>query len=123
VTAQFDALADRVRAVLPADRPVREVTMFGGLSFLVDDRMVVAAGRHGDLLVRVDPARSDELLEVPGARPAEMGAGRSMGPGWIRVSADGLATAAQLAFWVQVGLQHQGGKASTPPRSRTGSRS
>ena len=109
MTAEREALADRVRAALPHDRPVREVSMFGGLSFMVDDSMVVTAGRHGDLLVRVDPAQSDELLTVAGAKPAVMGADRPMGPGWITVSHDGLTTDTQLAFWIQVGLEHRGG--------------
>ena len=106
MTAAREALAGRVRAALPADRPVREVPMFGGLSFMVDDSLVVAAGRDGDLLVRIDPDRHDELLAVPGARPAVMGTDRPMGPGWIRVADDGLATDEQLAFWTQVGLDH-----------------
>lgn len=106
MTEEREALADRVRAALPHDRPVREVSMFGGLSFMVDDSMVVAAGREGDLLVRIDPARHDELLDVPGARPAIMGADRPMGPGWISVSPDGLATDEQLVFWTRVGLEH-----------------
>jgi TfoX N-terminal domain len=105
MTAEREALADRVRAALPQDRPVREVSMFGGLSFMVDGSMVVAAGRDGDLLVRIDPTRHDELLAVPGAGPAVMGADRPMGPGWVRVSPDGLSTDEQLAFWTRVGLE------------------
>ncbi|MEP6650226.1 MAG: TfoX/Sxy family protein [Lapillicoccus sp.] len=108
MTAEREALADRVPAALPHDRPVREVSMFGGTSFMVDDRMVVAAGRDGDLLVRIDPARNDELLNVSGAKPAVMGADRPMGPGWITVSHEGLITDDQLAFWTQVGLDHRG---------------
>ena len=107
MTPERLALADRIRAVLPDDRSVREVSMFGGLSFMADDSMVVAAGRNGDLLVRIDPTRNDELLSLPGAKPAVMGAGRRpMGPGWITVTQEGLATEAQLAFWTHVGLEH-----------------
>ena len=119
MTAEREALADRVRAALPHDRPVREVSMFGGLSFMVDDTMVVAAGRNGDLLVRIDPARNDELLNVPGAKPAVMGADRPMGPGWITVSHDGLTTDKQLAFWTQVGLEHRAARAKSHHGSRT----
>lgn len=104
MTEELTALADRVRAVLPPDLPTREVAMFGGLSFMVEERMVVAVGRDGNLLVRVDPRRSDELLARPGAEPAVMGR-RSMGPGWIRVSAHGLDTDDQIAFWTGVGLE------------------
>lgn len=109
MTTEKETLAARVRATLPPDRPLREVSMFGGLSFMVDDSLVVAAGRDGDLLVRIDPARYEQLLTVPGARPAVMGADRPMGPGWITVSRDGLATDGQLASWVQVGLDHLDG--------------
>ena len=109
MTAEKEALAGRIRAALPQDRPLREVSMFGGLSFMVDDSMVVAAGRDGDLLVRIDPARYDQLLTLPGARPAVMGGDRPMGPGWITVARDGLATDEQLASWVQVGLDHRDG--------------
>jgi hypothetical protein len=104
MTAQRDALAGRVRALVPPGRSVREVSMFGGLSFMVDDALVVAAGRDGDLLVRTDPARHDELLEVRGAKPAVMGADRPMGPGWIAVGDDGLTTDEQITFWIDVGL-------------------
>lgn len=105
MSAERDALAERVRSLLPPDRPVREVSMFGGLSFMVDDAMVVAAGRDGELLVRTDPARNGELLDVPGAKPAVMGADRPMGPGWIAVGRDGVDTDVQIAFWIGVGLE------------------
>ena len=119
MTAKREALADRVRAALPHDRPVREVSMFGGLSFMVDDSMVVAAGRDGDLLVRIDPARNDELLNVPGAKPAVMGGDRPMGPGWITVSHDGLTTDKQLAFSTQVALEHRAARAKSHHGSST----
>lgn len=47
--------------------------MFGGLSFMVNEKMVVSVRGDGDLLVRTDPEQADELLTVKGARPAEMG--------------------------------------------------
>jgi TfoX/Sxy family transcriptional regulator of competence genes len=112
MSEQRQALAARVRAALPRDGVVREVSMFGGLSFMLDERMVVAVDRDGGLLVRVDPDRSAELLSVPGARPAVMGADRPMGPGWITVTADGLATDEQLAHWIEVALQFHGGRAA-----------
>lgn len=79
--------------------------MFGGLSFMLKDSMVVSV-RDDSLLVRVDPDRSEELLAVPGAHPAVMGADRPMGPGWITVTADGLTTDKQLTDWMEVALHH-----------------
>ena len=96
--------AERVRALL-ADAPAtREVAMFGGLSFMVNDKMIVNVRRSGDLLVRVDPHRSPELIADHGARPAEMGAGRSMGPGWLDVPAECTADDDQLRLWIDVAM-------------------
>lgn len=105
-SATRDALVERVRALL-AGRMVREVRMFGGLSFMVDEQLVVAARGEDELLVRVDPQRQDELLARPGARPATMGKDREMGPGWLAVSGPGLADDVQLASWVEIALEHQ----------------
>ena len=99
-------VVERVRAALSAHDPVREVRMFGGLSFMVNDKMVVSARGDGELLVRADPARADELLAVAGARTAEMGAGRDMGRSWISVSAEAIATDEALDFWLGVALEH-----------------
>jgi TfoX/Sxy family transcriptional regulator of competence genes len=114
--AGLTPLADRVRAVLASEPSTREVTMFGGLSFMVNERMVVAARRDGDLLVRVDPERDGELVALPGARRAEMGAGRSMGPGWISVAGASLVTDDALTFWTDVALAYNAG-ASGPGRA------
>lgn len=98
--AKHASLTDRVREVL-ADQPsLREVPMFGGVSFMVNERMVVAARDGGDLLVRADPKRNRELLTVPGACPAEMGKGRDMG----RAGSASITTPKRLAFWIDVAL-------------------
>jgi TfoX/Sxy family transcriptional regulator of competence genes len=106
VTTDHQPLVDRIRANLAAEPSTREVLMFGGLSFMVNDKLVVAAQRDGDLLVRADPERNRELVALPGAGPAEMGAGRAMGPGWISVSARTLAADEQLSFWTGVALEY-----------------
>jgi hypothetical protein len=36
--------------------------MFGGLSFMLHEKMVVAVDRDRDLIVRVDPSRNRDLL-------------------------------------------------------------
>ena len=46
------------------------------------------------------------LLALPGAEPAEMGTGRTMGPSWINVEPDALATDEQLSFWLGVALDY-----------------
>lgn len=96
---QARQLVDRIRASLPG-RHLREVRMFGAIAIMVDDSMAVAVQKDGGLLVRVDPADDARLLEQPDASRAEMGAGRSMGPGWIRVAPPALDSDATLAGWL-----------------------
>jgi hypothetical protein len=97
-----DALARRVRDLL-AVRDVREVRMFGGVSFMMDERLAVAAGRDGDLLVHVDPAEYESLL-ARGAVPAVMGTDRPMGGGWVSVPRQRIEEDAELAYWVGIGV-------------------
>jgi len=51
-------LVDRVRDALAAQPSVREVKMFGGLSFMVNEKMVVSVRGGGGLLVRAGPRQS-----------------------------------------------------------------
>lgn len=98
-------LIERLRAMLAGQR-TREVSMFGSRAFLVNDKIVAGALRAGDLLVRVDGARDGELAGRPGAARARMGPGRVMGPGWLEVSAVSIADDADLAFWLDIALEH-----------------
>jgi TfoX/Sxy family transcriptional regulator of competence genes len=117
--AYNDELAGRIRAALTRHPSLREVNMFGGLSFMVNEKMVVCATTDGDLLVRIDPRRADELLARPEARPAEMGAGRSMGKGWISVAREALVATETLTFWLEVALAYNDQQVGTASGSRS----
>ena len=78
--------------------------MFGGLSFLVGEKMVVSVRGRGGLLVRCDPARVDELLRRGGASWAEM-RGKPMKRGWIEVEPEALDDES-LALWVDEALAY-----------------
>ncbi|MFV0433344.1 MAG: TfoX/Sxy family protein [Leucobacter sp.] len=106
MTPEQTDLIERLRALL-ADEPVqREVSMFGGRSFMINEKMIVSALKDGGLLVRVDAAMHDELLREPGAAQAEMGPGRDMGPGWIEVSAVAISRDEALAAWVGIAMTY-----------------
>jgi TfoX/Sxy family transcriptional regulator of competence genes len=99
--AYDEDLANRLRELLAGDATVAEKAMFGGLAFLVNGNMAVAASGQGGLMVRVDPAQSDHLVSTTTARPMEM-RGRAMA-GWLRVDADSVRTKRQLQKWVTIG--------------------
>jgi TfoX/Sxy family transcriptional regulator of competence genes len=110
--------AERIRRMLESEPSTREVSMFGGLSFMVNDKMILNVRRSGDLLVRVDPHRSPELVADHGARPAEMGKGRAMGPSWLDVAADVTASDAQLRFWIDVAMEFNDQTTNAPGKRR-----
>jgi TfoX/Sxy family transcriptional regulator of competence genes len=109
--AYDEELADRLRALLGGRPGLTEQKMFGGLAFLIGGNMVIAASGQGGILVRVDPAQSDDLLATTSAEPMEM-RGRSMA-GWLRVDTANVADDAALREWVERGTAYA---ASLPPK-------
>ena len=109
--AYDEALADRIRELVAGERGVQEKKMFGGLAFLVNGNMSVAASGQGGLLARVDPDDSEDLVRKPGVETMVM-RGRPMA-GWLRVDPDAVRTKQQLAAWVKRSV---GFARSLPPK-------
>jgi TfoX N-terminal domain len=104
--AYDEAIAQQIRELLAGDATVEEKKMFGGLGFLVNGNMAVAASGQGGLLVRVDPAEGEKLVASTKAEPMEM-RGRQMA-GWLRVEAGD-----DLPEWVERGRSYA---SSLPPK-------
>lgn len=111
--AYDEQLAERIRELINGENLVTERRMFGGLGFMIGGNMAVAASNQGGILVRVDPAESDELVASTAAEPMEMG-GRSMN-GWLHVPEAGLVNDADLAVWVRRGASYAAG---LPPKKK-----
>lgn len=97
-------LADRIRDALADEPDVREVSMFGGLSFLVNGKLALTANNRGDMMLRCDPARVDDLTRR-GATVAEM-RGRPMSQGWLVAGGEDLRSDQDFAFWLGVALDY-----------------
>ena len=98
--AYDEGLAERIRSQLAGRTDVREQKMFGGLAFMVAERMAV--GIVGDdLMVRVGRDDYDEAVRRPHARPMDF-TGRPS-KGMVYVSPEGTSSDADLARWVSVG--------------------
>jgi hypothetical protein len=100
--AYDEDLAHRVRAALGADPGLSEKRMFGGLAFLVGGHLALAASGQGGLMVRVDPAGSEELVDDVLVHRMVM-RGREM-DGWLRVAAEAVETDDALNAWVARGV-------------------
>jgi TfoX/Sxy family transcriptional regulator of competence genes len=93
-------LAESVRTALTGAGTVREVKMFGGIGFMVNGNLVVAASKRG-LLARVGKERQRDALARAGARPMVM-RGRTM-EGYIYVDPPAL-TARAVQAWLRLAL-------------------
>jgi TfoX/Sxy family transcriptional regulator of competence genes len=99
----YDAeLAGRIRELVIDERGLSEVPMFGGLAFLINGNMSVAASSQGGLLVRIAPDATEDALSRPHVSLMEMGK-RQMA-GWVRVAPEGLRSKRELGAWVRKGV-------------------
>jgi TfoX/Sxy family transcriptional regulator of competence genes len=103
--AYDEMLADRIRQALAAVPGVKEQKMFGGMAFLVHGKMCVGAYSGGDMMLRCDPDRADELVTKKGARRAEM-KGKPMAKGWLLIGSEGTASSEDLDAWIGVALEY-----------------
>jgi TfoX/Sxy family transcriptional regulator of competence genes len=97
-------LAARIRELVRGEAGLTEQKMFGGIAFLIGGNMAVSASGQGGLMVRVDPATSDELVATTPAHLMEM-RGRPM-RGWLRVGTEHVRTKRELVRWVTLGTTY-----------------
>ena len=102
--AYDEELESRIRDLLEGEAGLSEKRMFGGLAFLLGGNMVVAASGQGGLLLRIDPADADSLVDGDQVTRMEM-RGREM-DGWLRVSEAAVSTDTDLRRWVAHGVDY-----------------
>ncbi len=98
-----EKLADRTREIIAAThRNVEEKKMFGGLCFMVNDKMCVGVEKDR-LMIRLNPEIYEEVIEKEGCKPMDF-TGRIM-KGYVFVDIDVLSTKRKLDYWVQLALE------------------
>ena len=114
--AYNEKLADRTREIIAeTHKKVEEKKMFGGLCFMVNDKMCVGVEKER-LMVRLDPALFDEVINKEGCKPMDF-TGKVM-KGFVFVDETALKTKKQLDYWVQLALAFN--KFAKPGKSKTG---
>ena len=99
-----EKLADRIREIISVThKMVVEKRMFGGLCFMVNDKMCVGVEQER-LMVRLDPAKYDEVIEREGCKPMDF-TGRVM-KGFVFVDIEALNTKKKLEYWVKLALEY-----------------
>src|SRR5215217_4549931 len=102
--AYNEKLADRVREIIAeTHKNIEEKQMFGGLCFMVNDKMCVGVEQER-LMVRLDPAKYEEAMEKDGCKPMDF-TGKVM-KGFVFVDIDALNTKEKLGYWVRLALDY-----------------
>ena len=112
--AYNEKLADRTREIISAThKNIEEKKMFGGLCFMVNDKMCV--GVEADrLMVRIDPAKFDSAMEKEGCKPMDF-TGKVM-KGFVFVNIDALNTKKKLEYWIDLALEYN--KTAKPSKKK-----
>ena len=111
--AYDEKLANRVREALVGQKNVREVKMFQGMCFMVDDKMCVCL-RDDRLMCRVGPEKFDEAVERNGAEP--MIHGKRMMKGFVFVEPAGYKAKKDFDYWIKACLEYN--KVATPTKKK-----
>ena len=98
-----EKLADRIRKVLGKTKKVAEKKMFGGLSFLLNGKMLCGVLKD-DLVLRISHDEYEIAIKKPNVRPMDF-TGRLM-KGFVYVNQKGCNSDEDLKKWVDLSLNH-----------------
>ncbi|MFB9844384.1 TfoX/Sxy family protein [Mucilaginibacter ginsenosidivorans] len=101
--AYDEKLADRVREALADIPDVEEKKMFRGVTFMVDDKMCVSVSGD-ELMLRLDPDLTEQLVEEPGTRP--MVHGDKHMKGFIYISEERFRNQKDFDRWIKLALDY-----------------
>lgn len=99
-----EKLADRTRELITlTHKNVEEKSMFGGLCFMVNDKMCVGI-KADHIMVRIDPVKFNDALEQEGCRP--MIHGNKTMKAFLFVDENVLHTKRKLEYWIKLALEY-----------------
>jgi TfoX/Sxy family transcriptional regulator of competence genes len=102
--AYNEKLADRTREIIAsAGKEVEEKQMFGGLCFMVDNKMCIGVEKDR-LMVRLNPELYEMVMQKDGCTPMDF-TGKVM-KGFVFVSEEVLRGKKQLEYWVDLALEY-----------------
>lgn len=97
-----EKIADRVAKVLGEATEYEMKKMFGGVAFMVNEKMCVGV-LNDDLMVRIHPDLHEALVEKDGARAMDF-TGKPM-RGYLYVEEPAIKDKRNLEFWIKKALE------------------
>ena len=101
--AYNEKLAKTIRPSLSHLPGVEEKKMFGGLAFMVDNKMCITVGADR-IMCRIDPAIYQEAIKRKGCRTVIM-RGREY-KGYVHVNEDAIKNKEDFDYWIGLALDY-----------------
>jgi TfoX/Sxy family transcriptional regulator of competence genes len=99
--AYNEKLTNRVRAALAQVTNVEEKKMFGGIAFMVNEKMCITVG-DDEIMCRLDQALHNTVLKKEGCRPVIM-RGREY-KGFVYVNEEAVKSKKDFDYWIALSL-------------------
>jgi TfoX/Sxy family transcriptional regulator of competence genes len=97
-----EKIAAKIRQALEGTKNVAEKKMFGGIAFMVNEKMCAGVDKD-DMMLRCEPGMTAELLTKKGARPFDL-TGKPM-KGWLLVDTAGTSAKKDFDFWIKTAIE------------------
>lgn len=114
-----EKLTNKLREAFADVANVEEKKMFSGIAFMVNDKLCIAV-RNDNIMIRIDPALHDELIEEQGCSAMIM-RGKELN-GYVVVDQSVLNTKKQIAYWVKLALDYNPKAKATVKKKSSGKR-
>ena len=101
--AYNEKLANRIRVAFSHLSKVEEKKMFGGLAFMVDNKMCISVGADR-IMCRIDPAIHEEAIKRKGCRTVIM-RGREY-KGYVHVNEDSVKNKKDFDYWIGLAIDY-----------------
>ncbi|HMS66629.1 MAG TPA: TfoX/Sxy family protein [Saprospiraceae bacterium] len=114
--AYNEIIADKIRAALAGNQNLIEKKMFGGIAFMIDDKMCIGVN-NDDIMLRCEKEETAQLLKMKGAKVFDLSGGRPM-EGWLLVSPEGTQTQQDFDWWVNKAIEGNKNAVAAPKKKR-----
>jgi hypothetical protein len=100
-----EILAAKIRKALTDISNVEEQHKMGGISFMINGKMCIRAHSDNGIMMRCEPAMTEELLRKKGVKRYEV-KGKPQMNGWLLINEEGFANKKDLDFWINTALDY-----------------
>lgn len=97
-----EVICNKIREALETIPNVYEKYMFGGVCFMVNDKMCVGVVKE-EMMCRIDPKMDEVVLEINGCRAMDF-TGKRM-KGYVFVSDEAMKTKKDFDYWINLSLE------------------